>query len=167
MNYKEIVAKAVVGKSKKTSTNTYIMEVDNTPNTILGCWVINNKFSGFTTGDDVLVTGTFDINVWYSYDNDSKTAVGTKTFDYKDTLRVTPKENIIDGKEVEVRSLKQPSVSDVKIEDGKIKLTVEKELAVELVGNTKIKVPVEALDDDYEDLSNMDNINEIKEDYIK
>ena len=40
-NYKEIVTKAVIGKSKKASTNEFSMTVENTPNTVLGCWVIN------------------------------------------------------------------------------------------------------------------------------
>ena len=41
-SYKEIVTKAVIGKGKKVFTNTNSKSVENTPSTILGCWVINH-----------------------------------------------------------------------------------------------------------------------------
>ena len=40
--FKEIVTKAVIGKGKKHYKNTYNVACENTPNTILGCWVINH-----------------------------------------------------------------------------------------------------------------------------
>ena len=76
-NYKEIVTKAVVSKGKKLFTSTNNVMVNN-PSTILGCWVINHKFKGYKTNDKIGVSGTYDVNIWYSYDNDSKTAVVNK-----------------------------------------------------------------------------------------
>ena len=46
-NYREIVTKAVIGKGKKTFTNQNEIEIERTPSTILGCWVINHNFIGF------------------------------------------------------------------------------------------------------------------------
>lgn len=40
--YKEIVTKAVIGKGKKHYKNIYDINTDNTPNTVLGCWIINH-----------------------------------------------------------------------------------------------------------------------------
>lgn len=40
--FKEIVTKAVIGKGKKLFKDNYMMEVENEPTTILGCWVINH-----------------------------------------------------------------------------------------------------------------------------
>jgi spore coat protein E len=170
-NYKEIVTKAVVGKAKKTSSSTFEITPDNTPNTILGCWVINHKFEGYSSSDNININGSFDVNVWYSYENDSKTNVSTKNFTYTDTLKVHLKETVNDGKEVLVHSLKQPTVTDVKIENGIVKLTIEKELGVEVVGNTKIKVPVEDEMDDYEDLTeeikSEEAIDKVNDNYLK
>ena len=42
MAYKEIVTKAVIGKGKKKYKNTYQIAVEQTPSTILGCWIINH-----------------------------------------------------------------------------------------------------------------------------
>lgn len=151
-NYKEIVTKAVIGKSKKNSVNDFTITVENKPNTVLGCWVINHKFNGYSNGDNVNINGSYDVNIWYSYDNDTKTDVVKETFNYNDVIPVHLKENISDGKEVIVRSLKQPTVNEVSTENGEVKLTIEKELAVEVVGNTMIKVPIESLSDDYEEI---------------
>lgn len=170
-NFKEIVTKAVVGKAKKTSSNSFEIIPNEIPDTILGCWGINNKFEGYSNNADINVNGSFDINVWYLYDNDSKTTVSTQNFSYTDTLKVHLKETVNDGKEVIVRSLKQPTVTDVKINNGKIEMTVEKELGVEVVGNTKIKVPVEDNMDDYEDLTEEikteEEINKVTDNYLK
>lgn len=170
MNYKEIVTKAVIAKGKKSSTNKYTLETEEVPNTILGCWVINHTFNGTNLGNKVLVSGSFDVNVWYSYDNDSKTAVSTQKFSYSDTMRLNV-EDASASNEVIVKSIQQPTVSDVSIKDGIVNLNINKELGIEIVGDTKIKVPVEDLDDDYVELTNDEEVetevNKVDTDYLK
>lgn len=170
-NFREIVTKAVIGKAKKTSGNKFSVETEERPDTVLGCWVINNTFNGANNHGSVLVTGAFDVNVWYSYDNDTKTAVSTKRFTYSDKMNVPLKSDTVldNNSEIIVRSLKQPTVTNVEIKNGVVELTIEKELGVEVVGNTKVKVTVEDFDDDYEELfdDELENsINEIDEEYL-
>ncbi len=167
-NFREIVTKAVIGKAKKKSTSNFVLTPEEIPNTVLGCWVINNSFSGSNSLGNVLVNGAFDVNVWYSYDNDSKTTVSTKRFTYQEKMNVPLKsDSVLDNtSEIIVRSLKQPTVTNVSIKDNNIELTIEKELGVEIVGNTKVKVSVEEDTDDYEELMDdeieeeIDNVNE-------
>lgn len=168
--YKEIVTKAVIAKGKKSTSNKYTLEPEEIPNTILGCWVINNTFNGTSVGDSIIVNGSFDVNVWYSYDNDSKTAVSTKKYNYSDTMHMKSLNSLDSRPEVLVKSLKQPTVADVKIDNGVVNLSIDKELGIEIVGNTKIKVPVESLDDDYEVLEDdqpLEEIDKVNEDYLK
>ena len=68
--YKEIVTKAVIGKGKKKYKNTYTINTDNTPNTVLGCWIINHKFEGVQENNKIVINGSFDVNLWYSYENE-------------------------------------------------------------------------------------------------
>lgn len=170
-NYKEIVTKAIIGKAKKTTKDTYKLTSEVAPDNILGCWVINHTFNGVNDNNKININGSFDVNVWYSFNNNTKTQVTTKNFSYTDTLNVHTKDSE-DKTEVIVRSLKQPTVTDVKIDGDQIILDIEKELGVEIVGNTKIKVPVEDLADDYEDLTNdvsskvEDIIDNIDENYL-
>lgn len=171
-NYREIVTKAVIGKAKKTSSNDYSFEPEEIPNTVLGCWVINNSFNGTNNNGIVLINGSFDVNVWYSYDSDTKTAVSTRKFNYSDKMNVPLKNNTSysDNSEIIINSLKQPTVTNVSIKDGKIELTIEKEMGVEIVGNTKVKISVEDYDDDYEEILDDEIVNEvdnINEEYLE
>ena len=173
--YKEIVTKAVIGKGKKFFKDNYNIEVENIPTTILGCWVINHKFKGYKTNDKIGVSGSYDVNIWYSYDNDSKTAVVNKTISYDDLFNVRLKEsaNLSNDTDIIVMPLKQPSCSAVNINDKKINFNIEKELGVEVVGETKVKIAIEEDEepwDEIEDeLSKEDekNIDEVKENFIK
>lgn len=164
-SYKEIVTKAVIGKGKKYFKNTYTIEATNKPSTVLGCWVINNKFKGYKSGEQIGVDGSYDVNIWYSYENDSKTTVINKNIKYNELFNVKVKQNadLTGDTDIIVRALKQPTCSKVNIEeDGKITFDIEKELGVEIVGETKMKIAIEEDEEPWEDLD-----NEVTEDVEK
>ena len=173
--YKEIVTKAVIGKGKKYFKDNYSIEVENEPTTILGCWVINHKFKGYKTNDKIGVSGTYDVNIWYSYDKYSKTTVVNKNISYDDLFNVKLKENsnLTDDTDIIVRTLKQPSCLGVNIANKTINFDIEKELGVEVVGETKVKIAVEEDEEPWEDiedeLSEQDikEINNVTDDFIK
>ncbi len=168
-SYREIVTKAIIGKSKKTIKTEYEFTCNETPNTILGCWIINNKFKGSINDGIANINGSFDINVWYSYDNDTKTGVYTQNVSYNDTIKLNIN-NLTGNEEVIVKCLKQPNVTDVNIEKEIVKLNVVKDFGVEVVGNTTVKVAAMDEENDYDEVFdspdeeelniNNDNINE-------
>lgn len=162
-NFKEIVTKAIIGKCKKRLTSNYEIECEEKPNTILGCWVINHSFRGVNNLGKVNVTGNFDVNVWYSYDNDTKTAVCTRKFNYSDVINVPLKDNskLNNDCDIIVNALKQPTVTDVKIKNDLVNLKIEKELGIEVVGNATVKVQVEDDYDDYEEVYDNENNDEL------
>lgn len=164
--YKEIVTKAVIGKGKKTTREEWKVIPNDQVDNVLGCWVINHSFTGTINNENIMVTGTYDVNIWYSYDNNSKTNVLIKRYSYQNPMNVRIKENskITNNSEIIVRSLNQPSVVDVKNEDNKIKLVIEKQMGVEVVGDTKVRVSVEDEFDDYEEI--VDDNFDIKDDYL-
>jgi len=171
-SFKEIVTKAVIGKGKKTFKNSYSIDVDNVPSTVLGCWVINHKFKGYKSGEKIGVDGSFDVNIWYSYDNDTKTLVATKNITYNDLFNLIAKEDDTDT-DIIVRSLNQPTCSNVTIDNNKINFDIEKELGVELVGDKKLKISVEddeepwqLLDDEVNDETLNEIDEKVNEDYL-
>lgn len=177
MAYKEIVTKAVIGKGKKYFKNNYSIESTDNPTTVLGCWVINHKFKGYKSGDKIGVDGSFDVNIWYSYENDSKTTVVNKKIDYNDLLNVKTRDNVdlTGDTDIIVRSLKQPTCSKVNIgENGIINFDIEKELGVEIVGETKMKIAIEDEEDPWDEIDDevtedveKEIENNVNEDYIK
>lgn len=175
-NFKEIVTKAIIGKCKKRLTSNYEIECEEKPNTILGCWVINHSFRGVNNLGKVNVTGNFDVNVWYSYDNDTKTAVCTRKFNYSDVINVPLKDNskLNNDCDIIVNALKQPTVTDVKIKSDLVNLKIEKELGIEVVGNATVKVQVEDDYDDYEEVYDNENndelninVDDLNDDYLE
>lgn len=166
--YKEIVTKAVIGKGKKTTKENQTIVTNESVNNVLGCWVINHSFSGIFDTGSIYVNGSYDVNVWYSYDNNTKTNVMIRRFTYSDMMNVKIKENskLTNSSEIIVRSLSQPSVTDVSNNGNEITLTVEKQMGVEVVGDTKVRVSVADDFDDYEEIVDEQEIA-VEDDYLE
>lgn len=174
MAYKEIVTKAVIGKGKKKYRNSYQITVDQIPTTILGCWIINHNFSAKENNDLILINGSFDANIWYSFDSDTKTTVITKTITYQEEEKMSTTQKDIVNKDIIIRSLKQPTCISAKSDGNTINLEIEKELGLEIIGDTKVKIS--SVDEeetwdilDSEETQEIDKINEnyINEEIIK
>ena len=174
-SFKEIVTKAIIGKGKKYFKNNYTISTTDKPTTVLGCWVINHKFKGYKTGDKIGVDGSYDVNIWYSYDNDSKTTVVNKNISYNDLFNVKLKDNadLSSDTDIIVRTLKQPSCSGVNINGKSITFDIEKELGVEVVGETKVKISVEEDEEPWDEIEDeltqkdIEEIDNVKDDFIK
>lgn len=169
--YKEIVTKAVIGKGKKVYNDKYTITPEINPTTVLGCWVINHNFRGYPSSGKIVIDGSFDVNIWYSFDNDTKTNVINKKINYSvcEAVRTRSDSSITEDTEVIVRSLKQPTCSKVEVVNGNIEFTIDKELGIEIIGDTKAKILVEEDDDEWDILSeDVDNEidKEVNEEYI-
>lgn len=161
--FKEIMTKAIIGKGKKTTEQDLVINTENNIDTVLGCWVINHSFSGVSNNGKVIVNGAYDVNVWYSYDNNTKTNVLVNRFNYQDVMNVKIKDDseFNNSSDIIIRSLTQPSVIDVKVDGNDIKLKVHKEMGAEIVGDTKVRVSVEETFDDYEEIDEYEDIDEV------
>ncbi|MEG2322120.1 MAG: outer spore coat protein CotE [Bacilli bacterium] len=173
--YKEIVTKAIIGKGKKNFKNNYHITTTNNPTTVLGCWVINHKFKGYKSGNKIGVDGSYDVNIWYSYDSDSKTTVVNKKIEYNDLFNVKIKEeaDLTGQTDIIVRTLTQPTCNSVNInEQGEISFDIEKELGVEIVGETKMKIAIESEEEPWDDIvddvteEDLKDIDKVDENYI-
>lgn len=172
MAFKEIVTKAVIAKGKKKYKNTYKINVGEKPSTVLGCWIINHNFEAHEIEDKILIDGSFDANVWYSYDNDTKTTVVNKRITYSEKEKVSLPTDEILNKDIIIRSLKQPTCISAKEDGNVINLEIEKELGIEIVGDTKVKISsIDEVEDNWDDLDSVntveESLNQIDEDYIK
>ena len=172
-NYREIVTKAVVSKGKKLFTTNNSVSVTN-PSTILGCWIINHNFSGTKNNNKIIINGSYDVNIWYSYDNDTKTDVVKENKTYKEIINM--RDNNLDGDEIIVRSLKQPNCIKVDIDGNNINYVVEKELGIELVGDIKVKIEANDEEDDWDEIveensdvvdNSEEKIDSLKEEFIE
>lgn len=158
-NTREIVTKAVVGKGKKSFTTTKTVTPECQPTTILGCWVINHNFKGYRNGNKINIEGSYDVNIWYSCSEDTKTEVVRETITYLEAVNVPRQdETDITNEDIIIRSLKQPSCTKADIVDGKIEYTVQKELGIEIVGDVKVKISYDEEEDPWEII--MDDVDD-------
>lgn len=146
---RQIVAKAVVAKGKKRIECEDFLKPPNPPSNILGCWVINHQYSAKKIGKTVEISGKFDVNVWYAYNQHSKTAVYSETIPYRDKIKLHYRdEDAIDSNDLKVHVLQHPNCLEAVISEDaeKIKVTIEREFLVEVVGETKFCISVHPLD---------------------
>lgn len=147
-NYREIITKAVIGRGRKFSKNIDHIRPEHKPSSILGCWIINHRYHAKKKGDKgVEVVGTYDVNVWYSYNDNTKTHVVSESVEYKELVKLSIKdENCVDDDfEVYAKAIQQPNCLECKIvqHGQKIFVEVEKEFLVEVIGETKLCVKVD------------------------
>ncbi|MBE6146856.1 MAG: outer spore coat protein CotE [Firmicutes bacterium] len=162
-NYREIVTKAVIGKGKKTFITTDVITPEIVPTTILGCWVINHNFKGYKTANKIKIDGSYDVNIWYSCLDDTKTEVVKKSITYAESVVVPKKDEASTiNEEVIIRSLKQPTCTRAEIVNGKIEYTIEKELGIELVGDTKVKIAYDEEEDPWDVITDEEIEQDIK-----
>ncbi|WP_433749956.1 outer spore coat protein CotE [Falsibacillus pallidus] len=167
--YREIITKAVVAKGRKFTQSNHTISPPHHPSSILGCWIINHTYKAHKVGKTVEVRGYYEINVWYSHNDNSKTSVVTERVEYTDVIKLKYRDpDCLDDKEICVRVLQQPNCCEAVISPNgnKIIVHVEREFLVEVIGETKVCVAIhpegcdcddewghELDDEEFEDLS--------------
>ncbi len=143
---REIITKAVCGKGRKFSQVTHTVTPPNLPTSILGAWIINHQYEAVRSGDGIEVVGTYDINIWYSYDRNSKTDVAKETVSYAELVplsNVDPKHRK-STEEVYAESTQEPNCVEASVSSNGsgVMIRVEREFEVEMVAETKVCVVV-------------------------
>lgn len=143
---REIVTKAVCGKGRKFSVVTHTVSPPHHPTSILGAWIINHQYESVQAGDGTEVIGTYDINIWYSYDNNSHTDVAKETVSYAELVPLT----YVDPKhrsstvEISAEVIQEPNCVEARVSShgSGVAIRVEREFGVEMAAETKVCVLV-------------------------
>ena len=92
----------------------------------------------------------------------------------KFNIKLKANTELTQANDIIVRTLSQPTCSNVNIKDLTIEFTIDKELGIELVGETKVKIAIEEeeepwdiLDDDVDENVMKDIDETVDEEYIK
>jgi len=142
---REIITKAVVAKGRKYTQSTHTIRPPHTPSSILGCWIINHAYEAKKVGDTVEINGAYDINAWYSFNDNTKTDVCSERVTYKDVIKLKYRDdNTISDKEVIAQAVQQPNCEEAVISPNgnKIVVHVDREFHVDLIGETKVVVKI-------------------------
>ena len=163
---REIVTKAIVAKGKKYISLSHSIDSNKNPYSILGCWVINLEFEALRNDDLVEINGIFEVNIWYSTEENMRTDVIREKVAYKKDIKVKRivNEYLKNTDDVLVKILKHPTVTNAKIIDGEIKIDVDYEILAEVIGETKMQVTVFTPVTQEEDIDDLDI--EVNEDFL-
>ena len=145
--YREIITKAVCGKGRKFTQDSHAISPSHRPSSILGCWVINHLYNAKKKSEDTVeINGSYDINVWYSYNDNTKTEVVTERVTYSDIIPLSIKDEKSINNEYDViaKVIQQPNCLECKIASNgnKVTIEIEREFIVQIIGDTKVFVRV-------------------------
>lgn len=146
-DYREIITKAVCGRGRKLTKSMNHVSPSHKPSSILGCWVINHIYHAKKKCTDIVeVHGTYDINIWYSFNDNTKTEVVSEKVNYCDEVKLSSRDEqcLHDDYEVIAKVIQQPNCLQCKIEKqgNRIAVEVEREFVVKVIGETKVNVKV-------------------------
>lgn len=146
LQYREIYTKAVCGRGRKFSQVTNTVTPPHAPSSILGAWVINNQYDAVKSGENVEVVGTYDVNIWYSYDRNTKTDVAKETISYVEVVPLSylDKKHKSATAEVSAIATQEPNCVEASIstQGDQVRIRVEREFKVEMLAETKVCVVV-------------------------
>jgi len=175
---REILTKAVCGKGRKFSTSTHTVTPPQRPSSILGAWVINTKYEAVKSGDGVEVIGTYDINIWYSYNKNSQTEVAKESVHFVENVPLyylDPKHRASTS-EVYAEAVQEPNCIEANISPNgeSVIVRVEREFIVEMIAETKVSVAVvpggcpdpDGKDFDHDALDGADDFEDFDDDLL-
>ena len=141
---REIVTKAIVAKGKKVFNLKEEVPFDIIPYSILGVWIINHEFEATRVDEMVKISGNFEINVWYSSNNNEKTDIlGHKVKYIKDIkTKQIVKEYLENTDDILAKIIKHPTCLNAKILNEHLELDIQFEILAEIIGETKMQVTV-------------------------
>ena len=147
------------------ATNSFCL---NSPFSFSGVKLsITHEFEGSRNDDLIDINGSFEVDIWYSTEQNMKTDIIREKVTYKKDIKVKRivTEYLKNSDDILVKILKHPTVTNAKIIDGEIKIDVDFEILAEVIGETKMQVTVftpVAIDEDIEDLD-----IEVNEDFLR
>lgn len=141
---REIVTRAVVAKGKKIFNLVEKVKTNEKPYSILGCWIINHEFEASKINEVVKLDGEFEINIWFSTNNNTKTDIIREVISYKKeiTTKTVVKEYLENTDDILARIIQHPTVTNAKIIDDTVQVDITFEIIAEIIGETKMKVTV-------------------------
>ncbi|OYD09951.1 spore coat protein [Paludifilum halophilum] len=155
MQCRQIITKAVTGKGRKFSQATHSIQPPDNISSILGCWIINHHYEASRVGDSIEVLGSYDINIWFSFNRNTKTEVANQTVRYVEQVPLSYFDSHVREGTTEVSAVatQPPNCIEATIaQDGSVLVRVEREFYVEMIGETKVCVAVCPGDcDDWDD----------------
>ena len=142
---REILTKAVIGKgSKKFEMPVRMPQTSDVPGRVLGAFITAHSVKAEKVQEKIEATGSYDVHVWYTDEQETHTNVVRLNVAYGDTVALSDalRTHFLESDELLAEEVVAPFATDVWIEAGVIVVDVAFELQVEVIGETKMRVAI-------------------------
>lgn len=139
---KEIVTKAVISKGKIVNSNALEIDSPNEVNRVIGCWIINHNYISLLNENKVCARGYYDIHIWCAINDSSDTILLKQTSEYLDEFVMDNLNFDKENSEYKLYCINYPNCSNLQLKDNKILVTVDKGLAIDVIGESRLLVQV-------------------------
>ncbi|OPY56522.1 MAG: Spore coat protein E [Pelotomaculum sp. PtaU1.Bin035] len=158
--YREIITKAICGTARKSLRYTHNIDLPEgvVADQILGCTLTHKRLSEpkmiDTSSNAITIDceGIYVAQIWYAYNNGKETDVLRCSINFKESFPI----EYWDGQNINPLVAKTTLVTPPQViesaitSDNRIKLEVELDISAELIGESKILVPVYMPDENEE-----------------
>jgi len=150
--YREIIVKTLIGKGKYDSFEVKTLVLPECSSKTLGCWIINHQCNPEESKKNVVVNGSYDIQLWYATDNDQKTCVYNETVSFFGAVNMSWRKlhTLNDEKFIKVHVIKYPTAVGMKLIDEKtVEIKIESSYIIDVFAEAI--VTVDTKEDDIDD----------------
>ena len=144
--YREILTKAVIAKGETTISEKEEINTTHNISKVLGCWIINHEYELSSQDNKVFINGHCDSFLWYGLNNNTDSDLIKKTFNYQKeipysfTLESFPLTN---QNEIKSQIINEPYCVSMTFNNQNINIEYKIKVAIEIIGETKIKIKVD------------------------
>lgn len=152
--YREIAVKTLTGKGKVEHYLNKIIKLENKVSKTLGCWIINLEFVPELKNEEVYIKGSFDIQLWYAYDDNQKSDVFVEKVHFYERVNMIYRDlkTLDETKYPKVFITKYPSCTSMELnENNEVELSIDYVMYVEVFQEALLVV--NCSDDYQEDIS--------------
>lgn len=122
---------------------------------------INHEFEAIKNDYDIILSGSFDLNIWYSSGDASNTEVAKKKVTYMQNIPTKKiSAEVIDSSDCIVRILQHPTCTNAVINGSIVSVDVIFEALVDVIGEATIQINII-------DENQIDELDDIDENFIK
>lgn len=166
---REIIVKTLMGKGKLSLEESKEISLNEIASKTLGCWIINHRYEATLNDKEVSLNGTYDVQLWYATDNDSKTNVYYETIPFSGifTMSYRSLESLSDDILLKVHVIKYPTACKMElVEENKVRIFIESEYLVDTFQDAILSI--ETLEEDNEvEVIDEEIVMNVNPNYIK
>ena len=142
---REILTKAVIGKGQRSfELNVSLPQTAILPDRTLGAFITNHHMQVAKVGNDIELSGTYDLHCWYTHSGDTETNISKMTVEYGNRVELQNalREHLLETDDILCEEVVAPYATNVRVEEGFIVADVLFEVGVEVIGETKMRVAI-------------------------